>query len=140
MIGPTLRQVGTADLDHLWPIVRPILARACAPAPFGDAAPEDYLPALRDCRSQLWVAWRPPMRIDGALVTSIEQHRTGQKTCRLALVAGAEMTAWLPLMPQLEEWALAQGCVRMEAKDGRPGWQRVMRGWRLKTITLERML
>jgi len=83
---------------------------------------------IDDGLAQLW--------IDAPLAGACVTRRCGD-TLEVWLMGGT--VAHLPLLDAIMDAARRDGCTRMTL-DGRPGWQRLLPGWRVRTVTLERML
>jgi hypothetical protein len=49
------------------------------------------------------------------------------------------MDKWLPLLAQIEDWARAEGAALVRIM-GRPGWARVLSGYSVTNVVLERQL
>ena len=72
-------------------------------------------------RRQLWFAERAGKRMAVIALTEVVDYPR-LRACRLAL-AGRDAVEAVGVMPQLEAWALKQGC-RIIEWWGRPGWLR----------------
>ena len=129
-----LTGVPSNKVRAVWPQVRPFIERALERD--GCYAPEDIVDMLEARDAQLWVAVGGE-GIAAALVTKINLYPR-QKRCVLFLSAG-ELKAHLRHLPEVEAWAKAQGCDVVEL-NGRPGWERVMPGYRRALVTLEKDL
>ena len=111
-------------LELAWRDVGPMLARAVRHTP----DKPDVLARLRAGSAQLWAIVEHGRPI-AAIVTEITV--VPDRWCRLWLVAGARVAAWVhALLDRVEAWARACGCIGLWAS-GREGWARLARrmGW-----------
>lgn len=86
--------------------------------------------------AQLWL-----IRDDcviGAAITEVYDSPKGL-TCAVPVVAAVGLDEIAPAFDQIEAWAKAEGCVRMEGC-GRLGWVRALqpRGWRPLSVVVEK--
>ena len=88
----------------------------------------------------LWIALDDDNHIFGAAVTQIEEE-TATKDRLLVIVAyGADDHEQVSeLMPRLDEYGRAEGCVRMRIY-GRPGWQRKLPDFEVKAVIMDKEL
>lgn len=131
-----LTGVRSEKIGGLWPRVRPFVDRALSHAG-GRYAPDDVLAALLRAQMQLWTAISEN-GIEAVLVTEIIDYPR-RRRCNLFLSAGNALEACLEHLPAIEAWARAQGCDAIEAS-GRPGWERVLPGFRRTHVMLEKAL
>lgn len=92
---------------------------------------------IREERAQLWAAedWQGTHAL---CVTRIGRYERCD-VLEVQLCAGAGIRRWLHLLEQLEGHARALGCQRMELQ-GRRGWARVLPGYSMRGIALEKEL
>jgi len=57
----------------------------------------------------------------------------------LVACSGQHRERWLPLFSKIEDYAKAEGCRCMRLV-GRPGWERVLDGYRREFVILEKAL
>ena len=88
-------------------------------------------------RGLLWLAWNGEA-IEAAATTSLIQTDT-DKVCILTACGGADMRRWLPLLTQIEDYARNEGCACVRIY-GRRGWQRVLDGYDVTHVILEKEL
>jgi hypothetical protein len=83
----------------------------------------------------LWLAC-DGSKILAAMTTSLVSTDR-DKVCILTACGGEEMKQWLPLLRKIEAYAKDEGCgcVRIY---GRKGWARVLDGYRVEHVILER--
>ena len=86
--------------------------------------------AILDGKAQLWCG-----RASVIVTELIAYPRL--KACRIWLAGGdmAELTK--EMLPDVEAWASAEGCTRMEVV-GRKGWARVLSDYREPSVVLEK--
>jgi len=127
VIWPMLHPIPVAHLDAAWPHVEAMLEAATATSRGRETA-FDIRRAVRAEDAQLWLWWDDSRRKATAVaVTQIVLHPR-KKACRIRIVTGEDMGAWLDQgLAELEAWARSLGCELMEA-NARPGWGRVMKG------------
>jgi hypothetical protein len=65
--------------------------------------------------------------------------RPREKVCVLTACAGREREQWLPLFARIEQYAKDEGCTKMRIY-GRKGWERVLDGYRVEHVILEKVL
>ena len=94
---------------------------------------DDVVQMLRDGRAKLWEQG------DGCIITEIHEFPLG-KSIYYWLIFG-ELHDCLALEPQIDAWALEQGC-RAATALGRKGWGRVAAptGWKLHLPTFHKSL
>jgi hypothetical protein len=92
---------------------------------------------LFDGKSQLWIAWNG-RDIEAAALTQI-QMTEGGRVCVIVACGGADRSRWLPLLPQIEDYAARENCERVRLF-GRRGWQRVLPDYAALNVVLEKSL
>jgi hypothetical protein len=100
----------------------------------------DYDIIARDVlegRALLWLVW-DGTEIYAAIVTSLGVSN-GRKFCTIVACGGRAMLHWLCLIERIEAYARREGC-RSIAVMGRTGWQRKLRDYKLKSVTIEKEL
>lgn len=123
-------------LNEVWPHVREGFARLIDKRGDGLWRIEDYERALEEARMQLWLV--TGRAVLAAILTEVVIEPQGKK-CRVLMLHGRERHRWLHLLTQIEEWARGAGCTLVEVI-GRRGWQRALKGYGLKAITMEKRL
>ncbi len=121
-----LLPVPAADVAAIWPIVAPDLRRAIKRSD-GAMTEEHVIKCLLNRDMQLWTAWDNG-ELEAAAVTQIIVY-PGRKVAGIPLIGGRKRNDWLVFQPLFEEWARANGCDALEGY-ARPGWLRVLTGWR----------
>lgn len=127
--------------DHImdmWPLVRDMIDDGYAAC--GAITPPELPQWLSDGKGQLWLSIENDI-ILAALTTSIVPLRNG---CALKMVAcgGNRLELWKDCHKQIEEFAQAEGCDRVQIREGRPAWSRVLgrEGYNVTHVTLEKRL
>lgn len=69
--------------------------------------------SLMEQRMQLWIAVSEG-HIMAALVTEVVDYN-GIFVCELRFLGGEDMSKWMELLTQIEDWALTMGCSRTRA-------------------------
>jgi hypothetical protein len=112
-----------------WAKARPLIKRALKYSG-GTHTPEDVFDAITSGGAQLWCG------AASVIVTQIVVYPR-LKACRIWLAGGdmAELTE--TMLPDVEAWAKAKGCKRMQVV-GRKGWARVLRDYREPSVVLEK--
>ena len=88
---------------------------------------EDYIEAIREKKSQLWIAFDG--RVRAAVLTEIALDRL--KTCKVTHGAGDGVKEWLHLFDVIKQWAIANKCKRLVVV-ARPGWEKMLKSYKLK--------
>lgn len=125
--------VDPAMIRQVWPMVENMIDEGYAAV---DEPTPDVLEWLEDKKGLLWLAVRNG-RIISVLTTSLVQKRSGL-ACRLVTSTG-DGGECLRHLGAIERYAKAEGCVKVCAA-GRPGWARVLPGYRTIVVTLEKRL
>ncbi len=102
-----------------------------------EPTPPDLLTWLKDRKGQLWISVFEGV-IVAALTTSIVPRRRGV-ALRMVCCGGGKMDIWKQCHRQIEDFAKAEGCDRV-ISEGRPGWTRVLDGYKVTAVTLEKRL
>lgn len=118
---------------EFWPIVAGMIDEGYAAT--GEPTPIDLSIWLTSGKGQLWISI-----FDGAVVaaltTSIVLRRHGL-ALRMVCCGGSHMDLWKECHRQIEDFARAEGCDRV-LSEGRPGWMRVLDGYKVTAVTLEK--
>lgn len=130
-----LISIPIADLDHFFPVVEAMLRSAYEKM---DHLFPDVLGWLKRDAGKLWIA------VEGdtvlcALTTSIEQRASGP-VLRIVANGGTHADLWKHHLAEIEEWYRGQGVGKVLFSDARPGWARVIPGYHVKAVTLEKVL
>jgi hypothetical protein len=128
---PGLVCIDPARIDEIWPHAKHLIRSAIERINLSRF--EDTEKDVLDGLQLLWLAW------DG---TSIEAAATTQlvrPVCILTACAGHHRERWLPLFEKIERYAKNEGCSTMRIY-GRKGWERVLDGYRVEHVILEKTL
>lgn len=125
--------VSPALVPQIWPMVSKMIDAAYAEV---DEITPDVRTWLVDGKGLLWIADYDGMII-AALTTSLVMKRSGL-VCRMVACGGSQMELWVDFRRQIEEYAKAEGCVKVTA-EGRPGWMRAL-GYRVSKVCVEKEL
>jgi len=111
-----------------WPYARPLIKAA---AEHTNLTPfEEIEKQVLGGEQLLWLAWSG--KIEAAATT-----RLVNGACELVACSGQHRERWLPLFSKIEDYAKAEGCRCMRLV-GRPGWERVLDGYRREFVILEK--
>ena len=104
-----------------------------------DFMPEDILERVRYGKVLLWVAIdQEDGEIVAAMTTELVPMRSGL-VCWMCQCGGKRLGEWWQFHKKIEQYAKAEGCVKVVLR-GRPGWERVLDGFKRTSVTLEKML
>lgn len=118
------------QLGMVWKDCAPLLERALGE---GETM-EQVLAALFSKRAQLWVGG-DDSGIKVACVTEIVR-RGGKLYCNIWLTGGSGINNWFYFLETIEAWAKEQGCDAMLIDRGRRGWPRLLKDYKIKTVSL----
>ena len=135
-----LDRVELEDVERVWPHVADHIKAGC------DAVTTAITPewikaeALADRRT-LWVVFDTDSPFPFLAAASVGQRMTNHGlVVFVEALGGRERERWLgECFAELEAQAKAAGAVKMEL-EGRLGWQRVLPGYRLARVVLEKAL
>jgi len=104
-----------------------------------DFVPENILEEIRYGRVVLWVAVDDGTAVvHAAMTTELVPMRSGM-VCWMRQCAGNRMRDWADFHVQIEEYARKEGCVKTVLR-GREGWERVLPGYKVRSVQLEKVL
>jgi len=95
----------------------------------------DIRQGLEEQKMQLFIAVAE--EIIATAITQVVDYPQ-KRVLTIVLLGGKRMEEWLPLLNQLERWAIDEGCEQIELY-GRPGWERVL-GWDKTYVALKKRL
>lgn len=117
-----------------WPIVSPLVDKALKRTATNPAMSHDFVEGeVLSGRMILWVAFDAEA-IWAAIVMAFEGD-----TCALVACGGSRLKDFLPLWRNLEQFARSKGCKHIYAF-GRPGWRRVLDGYKTKMAIIAKKL
>jgi hypothetical protein len=126
--------IDPARIDDMWPHVRDKIRAAVERTGLSSFADieSDVLTGMQLC----WIAWDGKEILAAATTRLIKPY---DKVCELTACSGYQMAQWLPLLRQIEAYARAEGCRKMRIL-GRKGWERVLDGYHVEHVILEKGL
>lgn len=126
--------VGPDLIEGMWPHVRDKIRAAVERTGLSSFADieGDVLSGAQLC----WIAWNGAEIMAAATTQLVKPH---DKVCVLTACSGYDRAQWLPLFEQIEAYAKAEGCKTMRIF-GRKGWERVLDGYRVEHVVLEKAL
>ncbi len=101
----------------------------------GDWSLTDIRSAL-DGHALLWIAFGDG-QLEAAAVTQLIETKNGL-ACH-AVACGGSGDQWVEYLQEIENYAKAEGCSVMRI-EGREGWRRVFKDYKLAWITLEKRI
>jgi hypothetical protein len=132
---PELICVPPGMVRQIWPIVESYLDAGYGAA--DEFIPDDLIPWLESEKGQLWIVIREG-RVMAAMTTCLVKQRSGL-VLRLIGCGGVAMSEWSHLHRRIEKYAKAEGCVKV-VTEGRPGWSKVLDGYRATRVCLEKRI
>lgn len=128
-------------IDAVWPRIVHLIARAVEAAPKDGWTVDGAERAIRQGSVAAWVAvdW-VGVGVTAAGVCLAELTPDG-RAARIVMATGRCRASWIAGIGQIEEWARAWKCERLEIP-GRRGWSRVLasHGYRLEAGQLMKRL
>ena len=122
--------VDPARVGEFWPHARDLIRAAIERTKLSEFA--DIETDVLSGDQLLWLAWSD--RIEAAATTHLSRD-----VCTLTACSGYDRDRWLPLFEKIEIYAKAEGAITMRIY-GRKGWLRVLNGYRVEHVILEKSL
>lgn len=120
-----------------WPALRGMIDVGYAAG--GDFMPEDLPDHVAAGKVLIWVALDDETgTVHAAMTTELIPMRVGL-VCWMGQCGGDRMRDWSHFHTQIEEYARAEGCAKVVLR-GRLGWEKVLEGFKIRTVTLEKVL
>lgn len=131
----TLVCVPPENVRQIWPLVRDRLHEAvrCTDLAHSRDIDADVL----EGNGLLWLACVGETIEAAATTLLIRTDR--HLVCVIQALGGENMRNWLPLLDKIEVWAKAEGAAKVRIL-GRAGWVRVLKGYAVEHVVLERPL
>lgn len=124
--------VNPADICQIWPQARPLIKTAIERTGLSEF---DGIEAQVLSGDQLlWLAISD--HIEAAATTHLVKT-SDRPVCILTACSGHHRERWLPLFAQIEKYARDEGCSCVRIY-GRKGWERVLEGYRVEHVILEK--
>lgn len=122
--------VDPKEVSQIWPYAGSMIRAAIDQTNLSDFAEieKDVLSG----NQLLWLAVSD--HIEAAATTHLSRN-----VCTLTACSGHQRERWLPLFAKIEKYAKDEGCHTMRIF-GRKGWQRVLDGYRVEHVVLEKDL
>lgn len=115
-----LTPVPADQVDAIWPVTEPWLARVCA-RPESDLTLGGLREMCRAGQGQLVLIGPPGGPPMAAGVTQVRQHQDDTRSCWVLAVGGVGARAWRDTLALIEAGARRLGCASVEFA-GRSGW------------------
>lgn len=128
---PDLLCVDPKQISRVWPHARELIKSAIERT--GLSHFEDIENDILFGDQLLWLAW------DGNSIQAAATTQLAGRVCVLTACAGHHRERWLPLFEQIEKYAKNEGCQTMRIF-GRRGWERVLDGYHVEHVILEKEL
>lgn len=104
-----------------------------------DVMPADMLERIRYGKVVLWIAIDDEGgNILAAMTTELVPMRSGL-VCWMCQCGGDRMQDWSRFHVKIEEYAKAEGCGKVVLR-GRVGWKKLLEGYQVRTVQLEKVL
>jgi hypothetical protein len=113
-----------------WPFARPLICTALERTRLSNI--EDIESEVLDGRQLLWLAWSD--HIEAAATTQLSAA-----VCTLTACAGHQRERWIPLLGRIEQYARDECCSTIRLY-GRKGWERVLEGYTVEHVILEKAI
>lgn len=127
--------VDPKQVEQFWPHVSHFIAEAMERGGLGDFEEVEW--DVLHGASLLWIAWDGE-KIASAAVTSLGAEGEN-RICTIVACGGDEWLRFGHLIEGLENYAKQEGCKAVRIY-GRPGWQRVLSGYRTKQVVIEKVI
>lgn len=122
--------VDPEQIFEFWPHARGLIKAAIDATGLSDFSDIEHQVLNGD--QILWLAWSG--KIEAAATTQLVGS-----VCTLVACSGYNRERWLPLFEKIEQYAKDAGATIMRIY-GRPGWQRVLTGYRVEHVIMEKAL
>lgn len=122
--------VDPANIAQTWPLASGLIRSAIERTGLSDF--EDIERDVLAGDLLLWLAISD--HVEAAALT-----RKARNVCTLVACAGHQRERWLPLFSRIEKYAKDEGCKSVRIY-GRGGWQRVLNGYHVEHVILEKTL
>jgi hypothetical protein len=122
------------EVEKFWPKAGPFIQLGLAEG----ATLQHVFFNLVTRKNQLWAAFRGNDMV-AACVTELVTIG-GRDVCNVISIGGTGLNDWLPYLSTIEAWAKANGRSAMRFPEVRPGWQRILKDYKVKKVTVEKEL
>lgn len=118
-------------LELAWPLLAPFVEQMAERFPDDWPVRETWRQGIEGILS-FWVIWEPEERkAYGVVGTRLGEKVSGKRVLSIEIVGGEDHKRWVHLISDLEDYAKANGCQRVDIR-GRGGWARSLDGYRLE--------
>lgn len=125
--------VPVENLEQLWPMAEPLLEKAIEKGEGG----WDIIDVKIDCEIGHYILWIVRSG-KAAIILEVSEYHNG-KQCDIVMIGGDVMDEWIGELEEIEGWAKRVGCDRM-ILTGRLGWQKILKEYTAKTVTMVKTL
>ena len=132
---PDLVCIDPRRIDEIWPHAKHLIRSAIDRTNLSSF--DDIERDVLDGKQLLWLAWNGES-IEAAATTQLVGTNC-KPVCILTACAGKNRDRWLPLFGKIEKYAKDEDCSTMRII-GRRGWERVLDGYRVEYVVLEKAL
>lgn len=125
--------------ESQWPALRGMIDEAMAVS--GEIMPEDFPARVGRGDVLIWTVINDETAdVMSAVTTELTRRREGL-VCWVGQCAGRGVKDWVGLVSQIEDYARAEGCVKVVSKC-RLGWGELLKGagYKVRTVQLEKAL
>ena len=122
--------VNPKEVSSIWEYAGPMIRAAIERTDLSDFA--DIEKDVLAGEQLLWLAVSD--HIEAAATTHLSRN-----VCTVTACSGHQRDRWLHLRARIEKYAKDEGCNRVRLY-GRPGWERVLDGYRKEYVILEKIL
>lgn len=126
--------VDPKNVHQIWPQAKTLIKTAIEQTDLSEFSDIEYDVLSGD--QLLWLAISD--HIEAAATTHLIKTR-GKPVLVVTACSGHNRERWLPLFARIEKYAQDEGCKCVRIY-GRKGWQRVLNGYRVEHVILERAL
>ena len=136
----TLDRIPVDLVERFWFHVKHLIAMGCE-AVTTEMTPEWILAEALADRRMIWVAFDSDAPFPFLAAASVGQRQTNDGlVVFIDAIGGHDRERWLPAcLAELEGHAKAAGATRIEV-EGRRGWERVLPGYRVVRVVMEKVL
>lgn len=124
--------VNPKNVSQIWPQARQLIKTAIERTGLSEF--DDVEEQVLSGDQLLWLAISNT--IEAAATTHLVKT-SGKPVCILTACSGHNRERWLPLFAQIEKYARNEGCSCVRIY-GRKGWERVLEGYRVEHVILEK--
>lgn len=135
-VEPELAAIPAEHIGEVFPLVR-VLIEGVAERSDGRYSVPGMLELFARGTWLLWVVWDGGVR---AIVgTEIYHDVSGMRCCMIRFATGREAKGWTHLLAEIEDYARAQGCERLDML-ARKGWAKHLPDYKITHVAMEKDL